>query len=393
MKTLRLISFALFASFAVPLQAQRLIDNVTLGGANSVKSGATFEIASGATFTYTAGAAVGGSMSEFRTDIGLGIGTAVQAFDADLTTYAGITPSANVQSLLGAADYAVMRTQLGLVISTNVQAYDADLTTYAGITPSANVQTLLSAADYAAVRTSLALVPGTDILGLPASSAEGDILYRNGTAWTRLPKGTDGQVLKSTAATVAWGTDSEGSGSLPGSPTEGDTVYYDGAAWAKLAIGTAGQVLTVNSTADAPQWGAPPNFSVSLAATQSIANETFVAVAHDTEAWDTGAFWASSPNPTRITFTSATAGKWLINATLDYANNATGYRYLELSKNGGASFLDVNQVNSGGSFNAYMQASAIVSVVAGDYIELIAFQSSGGALNVRGSLSGFRIAP
>lgn len=85
------------------------------------------------------------------------------ALDADLTTYSGITPSANVQLLLGAADYAAIRTQLGLVVGVNVQAFDADLTTYAGIAPSANVQTFLGGADYAALRTQLALVVGTNV--------------------------------------------------------------------------------------------------------------------------------------------------------------------------------------------------------------------------------------
>lgn len=149
---------------------------------------------------------------------------AYQPLDTDLTTYAGITPSANVQTLLGSADYAAFKTSLSLnnventalstwagttsittlgTISTGVwngtaigtsylasgatldtewdtaaeinaattdadfltttaaalayQPLDTDLTTYAGITPSANVQTLLGSADYSAFKTSLSL--------------------------------------------------------------------------------------------------------------------------------------------------------------------------------------------------------------------------------------------
>mgnify|MGYP006921320184 CR=1 FL=1 len=67
-----------------------------------------------------------------RTTLGLVIGTDVQAYDADLTTWAGLTPSANGQSLVTAADYAAMRTLLSLVPGTNVQAYDADLAALAG---------------------------------------------------------------------------------------------------------------------------------------------------------------------------------------------------------------------------------------------------------------------
>jgi len=66
--------------------------------------------------------------------------------------------SANGKSLVTAADYSAMRTLLGLVIGTNVQAYDADLTTWAGLTPSANAQSLVTAADYSAMRTLLGLL-------------------------------------------------------------------------------------------------------------------------------------------------------------------------------------------------------------------------------------------
>lgn len=72
-------------------------------------------------------------------------------------TWTLTTISSNVESILGAADYAAIKVLLGLVIGTNVQAYNANLTTYAGIAPSANVQTLLGAADFAAFKTSLSL--------------------------------------------------------------------------------------------------------------------------------------------------------------------------------------------------------------------------------------------
>lgn len=92
---------------------------------------------------------------------GAAIGTDVQAYDADLTTYAGITPSANVQSLLGAADYSAMRTLLTLVPGTDVQAYDADLTTWAGITPGSGIGTWLATPSSANLRAALTDETGT----------------------------------------------------------------------------------------------------------------------------------------------------------------------------------------------------------------------------------------
>lgn len=74
------------------------------------------------------------SASTARSLLSLVPGTDVQAFSSNLSLYAAITPSANIQTFLGAADYSAMRTQLSLVPGTNVQAYDAKLGAWAGLT-------------------------------------------------------------------------------------------------------------------------------------------------------------------------------------------------------------------------------------------------------------------
>lgn len=70
------------------------------------------------------------------------------------------TPTQGGQSILDAAD-----------IGVTVQAYDADLATWAGLTPSANAQSLVTAADYAAMRALLDLEAGTDFLSPAAIAA------------------------------------------------------------------------------------------------------------------------------------------------------------------------------------------------------------------------------
>lgn len=73
------------------------------------------------------------SASSARTNLGLAIGTNVEAWSAVLDTLAGA--SANGQSLITAANYAAMRTLLSLVVGTDVEAHDTDLTTIAGLSP------------------------------------------------------------------------------------------------------------------------------------------------------------------------------------------------------------------------------------------------------------------
>lgn len=73
------------------------------------------------------------------------IGVSVQAYAANLTTWAGLAPSANAQSLVTAANYAAMRALLDLEAGTDFysisaanaafQPLDSDLTAIAALTP------------------------------------------------------------------------------------------------------------------------------------------------------------------------------------------------------------------------------------------------------------------
>jgi hypothetical protein len=105
-----------------------------------------------------------GVTSDIQTQINAVAGTVDTTGTVNANEVAVFNDSNTLKALTEGEFKILFNFELGI----DVQAYDIDLTTYAGISPSANVQSLLGAANYAAMRTALSLVPGTDFYGKAA---------------------------------------------------------------------------------------------------------------------------------------------------------------------------------------------------------------------------------
>jgi hypothetical protein len=159
-----------------------------------------------------------------RTNLGLAIGTNVQAYSANLTSFAGVAPTAAGLALLDdatadaqlttlgattaganmlkAADSAAQRTLLSLVVGTDVAAFAATVTQAEA---EAGALTTVKAWTPERVKQAIQALAITDLGAMAFWDAAGDLAVGTGAnTAARLARGTDGQFLKSTATGIEW---------------------------------------------------------------------------------------------------------------------------------------------------------------------------------------------
>lgn len=155
---------------------------------------------------------------------------------------------------------------------------------------------------------------------------------------------------------------------------------------ARLAVGTNGQILVADSTASTGlKWAASGNFigcrATKTGSNQSISNNTYTLVTFNAETYDTDGFHSTSTNTERMTIPAGLAGYYEVTASVGFDTNTTGRRLLQIRKNGTA--IALTEVSSATSTNyPAFNASIVVNLAVGDYVDFEAYQTSGASLDV-----------
>ena len=105
---------------------------------------------------------------------------------------------------------------------------------------------------------------------------------------------------------------------------------------------------------------------------------SWLAVTFDAERFDTSAIHSTASNTSRLT--CVVAGVYSIFGTVQFAVNATGWRGTRIYLNGATPIATVLHAASSNTYAILQTVSTIYELVAGDYIEIQAFQDSGGTL-------------
>jgi len=156
-----------------------------------------------------------------------------------------------------------------------------------------------------------------------------------------------------------------------------------------LTVGSNDQVLTADSTtASGLKWATPAaggstfvGCELRKSANQTISDATDAVVTFDVETFDTDGFHSTSSNTGRITIPAGKGGKYRFSYTHRWFGNSTGFRNTGIKINGvsGASYNTAMNLTS---VRLVYNGSYVLNLSAGDYVEMVVYQNSGGNLDL-----------
>lgn len=113
----------------------------------------------------------------------------------------------------------------------------------------------------------------------------------------------------------------------------------------------------------------------------SVTTSTDTTVTWEAVDGDTLSSWSSVTNPSRLTI--KVPGRYIVVASMRWASNGTGFRTGEIKVNGSTIIgRHAQAFAAAGSPTQYTITSMPWTAAINDYVELVAWQNSGGALNL-----------
>jgi hypothetical protein len=147
---------------------------------------------------------------------------------------------------------------------------------------------------------------------------------------------------------------------------------------------TSGKIAT--GAVNTAKIGLIPQARAEFVSPQSISNNTFTSLCFDTAVFDNDNVWgggttcgATGP---RTKLIAPIAGVYEINASVQWDNNSTGVRMLRITKNASSDLVTDQRTAAAFTANS---TSTLAKLAAGDFVQAIVLQNSGGALSALGA--------
>ncbi len=150
--------------------------------------------------------------------------------------------------------------------------------------------------------------------------------------------------------------------------------------WAAASATPAASTMPIADAGGklAPAWMPAIGCRVIKSAAQTIPNTAWTPIQFDAEYFDTDVMHDNVTNNTRITI--KTAGYYMVGGSVEWVSNVVGARLMQIWKNG-STVLTSAVHNSDQYGNAPGALSTVHYMAVNDYLELVVYQGSGGALN------------